>query len=193
MDNDVSAGSTASAASVSTLGQLALGITLLAFGLGHTQVIHGVTAADAVSIATYVGGVALFVAGLFALREGGLTGAAYAALGAFWFTWGVSSGAAVSANAAGLFMLLFALLALSLTVGSAGAGTFVRGTYGAMFVAFVLLAVAAFGDTQGLAKAGGWIAAVGGLLAWYGATAAVGHLPTALPGRAAGRGVTAHG
>ncbi|MEU9286951.1 hypothetical protein AB0D57_20120 [Streptomyces sp. NPDC048275] len=39
MDNDVSAGST-----TSTLGQLALGLTLLAFGLGRAEVIDGVTA-----------------------------------------------------------------------------------------------------------------------------------------------------
>ena len=38
MDNDVSAGSTAT---TSTLGHLALGLTLLAFGIGHTGVIDG--------------------------------------------------------------------------------------------------------------------------------------------------------
>ncbi|MYW65972.1 hypothetical protein GTY65_18195 [Streptomyces sp. SID8379] len=193
MDNDVSAGGTATIPSVSTLGQLALGLTLLAFGLGHTAVIDDVTAADAVSIATYVGGIALFVAGLLALRDDGFTGTAFAGLGAFWFTWGVGAGDTVSANAAGLFLLLFALLALSLTLGSAGAGVFVRGTYGALFVALLLLAVAAFGDADGLAKVGGWFAAAGGVLAWYGATASMAGLPTALPGRAAGRGVTATG
>ncbi|NEB78917.1 hypothetical protein G3I40_27395 [Streptomyces sp. SID14478] len=193
MDNDVSAGGAATTASVSTLGQLALGLTLLAFGLGHTQVIDDVTAADAVSVATYVGGIALFVAGLLALRADGFTGTAFAGLGAFWFTWGVSSGDAVPANAAGLFLLLFALLALSLTLGSAGASPFVRGTYGAMCVALVLLAVAAFSDTEALGKVGGWFAAVGGLLAWYGGTASLAKLPTALPGRAAGRRVTATG
>ncbi|MFD8571807.1 GPR1/FUN34/YaaH family transporter [Streptomyces sp. NPDC057694] len=196
MDNDVSAGNRAIASPVSTLGQLALGLTLLAFGLGHTTVIDGVTAADAVSLATYVGGIALFVAGLLALREDGFTGTAFAGLGAFWFTWGVGAGSAVSAtsaNAAGLFLLLFALLALSLTLGSAGAGVFVRGTYGALFVALLLLAVAAFGGPDGLAKVGGWFAVAGGLAAWYGATAVMAGLPTVLPGRAAGRGVTAAG
>ncbi|MFF2325566.1 MULTISPECIES: hypothetical protein [unclassified Streptomyces] len=47
MDNDVSAGSAGTAA----LGHLALGLTLLAFGIGHTGVVDGVTAADAVSLA----------------------------------------------------------------------------------------------------------------------------------------------
>lgn len=188
MDNDVAAGST------TTFGHLALGLTLLAFGLGHTAVIDGVTAGDAVSLATYVGGLAVFVAGLLAFRDGDtFTGTAFAALGAFWFTWGVGAGETVSANAAGLFLLLFALVALSLTLGASGGAQLTRGAYALLFVAMVLLALAQFGESEGLAKAGGWFAAASGLVAWYAATAALAHWPTALPRRAAGRGVTATG
>ncbi|MGW0705180.1 GPR1/FUN34/YaaH family transporter [Streptomyces sp. NPDC002643] len=187
MDNDVSAGST-----TSTFGQLALGLTLLAFGLGHTRVIDGLTDTDAASLATYVGGIALFAAGLLAFRDrDGLTGTAYAALGALWFTWGVTADGSASANAGGLFMLLFALVALSLALGTSV--TLARATYALLFVALLLLAIAAFGDSEGMAKAAGWFAAVGGLVAWYAATAALAHWPTVLPKRAAGRGVTATG
>ncbi|MDG4858102.1 GPR1/FUN34/YaaH family transporter [Streptomyces sp. T-3] len=189
MDKDVSAGST-----TSTLGSLALGLTLLAFGLGHTDVIDGVTAADAVSIATFVGGIALFVAGLFAFRDNdSFTGTAFAGLAAFWFTWGVTAEAGVSKNAAGLFLLLFALLALSLTLGAAGGGLLSQGAYGLLFVSLLLLAVGTFGESDGLAKVGGWFAVAAGAFAWYGATASLANWPTALPGRAAGRGVTAAG
>ena len=163
MDNDVSAGAT-----TTIVGRLALGITLLAFGLGHTDVIDGVTAADAVSIAQYVGGIALFVAGLMAFRDRDTAnGTAFAALGALWFTWAVSD--AGSANAAGLFLTLFALVAL------------------------VLMAIARFADNDGLTKVGGWFAVAAGAVAWYAATAAMAHWPTVLPRRAAGRGVTATG
>ncbi|MCF3133143.1 MULTISPECIES: GPR1/FUN34/YaaH family transporter [Streptomyces] len=187
MDNDVSAGST-----TTTVGRLALGITLLAFGLGNTDVIDGVTAADAVSLAHYVGGVALFVAGLLALRDrDSATGTAFSALGALWFTWAVSAGNQMSDNAAGLFLLLFALVALSLTV--AGGDRLVQGTYGLLFVSMLLLAVARFADSGSLTKVGGWCAVAAGAVAWYGATAALAHWPTALPRRAAGRGVTATG
>ncbi|WP_371660160.1 GPR1/FUN34/YaaH family transporter [Streptomyces sp. NBC_00280] len=189
MDNDVSAGST-----TTILGHLALGLTLLAFGLGHTEVIDGVTAASAVSLATYVGGLALFIAGLLAFRDRDtFTGTAFAALGAFWFTWGVGADTQVSANAAGLFLLLFALVALSLTLGASAAAPLTRGAYGLLFVAMLLLAISAFGESGGLAKVGGWFAAAGGLVAWYAATAALAHWPTVLPRRAAGRGVTATG
>nr|BBJ53385.1 hypothetical protein SAVMC3_60140 [Streptomyces avermitilis] len=119
MDNDVSAGST-----TTVVGRLTLGITLLAFGLGYADVIDGVTAADAVSVAHYVGGVALFVAGLLALRErDAASGTAFSALGALWFTWAVTAGSRMSDNAAGLFLLLFALVALSLTLGRRAASS----------------------------------------------------------------------
>jgi succinate-acetate transporter protein len=189
VDNDVSAGST-----TTTLGHLALGLTLLAFGLGHTEVIDGVTAADAVSLATYVGGIALFVAGLLAFRDrDAFTGTAFAGLGAFWFTWGVGADTQVSANAAGLFLLLFALVALSLTLGASAAAPLARGAYALLFVAMLLLAIAQFGDSEALTKVGGWFAVVGGLASWYVATAALAHWPTSVPRRAAGRGVTATG
>ncbi|CAM5669251.1 hypothetical protein SALBM311S_12155 [Streptomyces alboniger] len=187
MDNDVSAGST-----TTIVGRLALGITLLAFGLGNSGLIDGVTAADAVSLAHYVGGVALFVAGLFAFRDRDtVTGTAFSALGALWFTWAVSAGGQVSDNAAGLFLLLFALVVLSLTV--AVGDPLAKGTYGLFLVSLVLLAVAGFADNDGLAKVGGWFAVAAGAVAWYAATAALAQWPTALPRRAARRGVTVAG
>ncbi|WP_338676926.1 acetate uptake transporter [Streptomyces sp. SCSIO 30461] len=190
MDSEVSAGSATS----TTLGHLALGLTLLAFGLGNTGVIDNVAASDAAALATWVGGVALFLVGLLEFRAGnGGTGTAFAGLGAFWFTWGTGVGSGASAEAAGLFLLLFALLALSLTVGSSGSGMFGQGVYGLLCVSMLLLAVAAFADNSGLAKAGGWVGAVAGLAAWYGATAALAHWPTFSGSRTAGRGVTATG
>jgi succinate-acetate transporter protein len=186
VDNDVSAGS----GITTVVGRLALGITLLAFGLGYTEVIDGVSAADAVSIAQYVGGIALFVAGLMALRDhDAANGTAFVTLGALWFTWAVS--AEGSANAHGLFLLLFALVALSLTL--AGGDQLGQGAYGLFFVALVLMAVADFAGGGGLAKVGGWFAVGAGAVAWYAATAALAHWPGVLPRRAAGRGVTATG
>ncbi|MFD9318093.1 GPR1/FUN34/YaaH family transporter [Streptomyces sp. NPDC060053] len=188
MDNDVSAGSS----TTTIAGRLALGVTLLAFGLGYTDLIDGVTAADAVSIAHYIGGVALFVAGLFALRDrDAATGTAYTVLGAFWFTWAVSAGAQVSDNAAGLFLLLFALVALSLTL--AGGDQLGQGVYGLFCAGLVLMAVARFADSDGLTKVGGWFAVAAGAVAWYAATAALAHWPTAFSRRAARPGVTATG
>ncbi|MFI8945134.1 GPR1/FUN34/YaaH family transporter [Streptomyces sp. NPDC053750] len=184
MDNDVSAGST-----TTIVGRLALGITLLAFGLGHTGVIDGVTAADAVTIAQYVGGVALFVAGLLALRDRDTaTGTAFAVLGALWFTWAVSADNQVSANAAGLFLLLFALVTLSLTF--AAGDMLGQGAYGLFSVSLLLLALGSFADSGALGKAGGWFAVVAGAVAWYAATAVLAQWPTAFRRGAAGRGVT---
>ncbi|MEU6760301.1 acetate uptake transporter [Streptomyces sp. NPDC046685] len=177
MDNGVSAGSTAS---TSTLGHIALGLTLLAFGIGHTGVIDGVTAASSVPLAMYVGGAALFLLGLLEYRGGnGFNGTAFAGLGVFWFTWAKGAGGSVSDEAAGTFLVLFAMLALSLTVAAAS-GVFGQGVYALLTLSLVLLAVGAFADSGGLVKVAGWVAAVSGLLAWYGATAALAHWPMAL-------------
>ncbi|MET9324031.1 GPR1/FUN34/YaaH family transporter [Streptomyces sp. NPDC003038] len=177
MDNGVSAGSTAS---TSTLGNIALGLTLLAFGIGHTGIIGGVSAADSVALATYVGGIALFVLGMLEFRGGnGFNGTAFAGLGAFWFTWASGADGKVSADAAGTFLVLFALLALTLTLG-APSGLFGQGVHALFTLSLLLLAIGAFADSGGLAKAAGWVAAVSGLLAWYGATAALAHWPMAL-------------
>ncbi|MEU6209946.1 acetate uptake transporter [Streptomyces sp. NPDC090085] len=189
MDNGVSAGSTAS---TSTLGHIALGLTLLAFGIGHTGVIDGVTAAGSVSLATYVGGLALFVLGLLEFRGGnGFNGTAFAGLGAFWFTWAAGADGKVSADAAGSFLVLFALLGVTLTVGAAS-GLFGQGVYGLFTLSLLLLAIGAFAGNSMLAKVAGWVAAVAGLLAWYGATAALAHWPMAF-GKSAGRGAVATG
>ncbi|MGW2256838.1 acetate uptake transporter [Streptomyces sp. NPDC001780] len=190
MDRAVSGGSTTS---TWVLGHLALGLTLLAFGIGHTGAIHGVTAVAAVSLALYVGGIGLFVAGLFQFRAGdAFAGTAFAGLGAFWFTWGTGVGHQMSAQAAGLFLVLWALLVVSLTAGSAAAGPLVQCVYGLFAVALLLLAVGQFAGSAGAVRAGGWFAAMAGLCSWYGATAALADWPLPLSRRrAAARGVTA--
>ncbi|GAA4918741.1 GPR1/FUN34/YaaH family transporter [Streptomyces coeruleoprunus] len=188
MDNDVSAGS-----STSTLGHLALGLTLLAFGIGTTGVIDHVGAADASALATWVGGVVLFVAGLLAFRDGDARGGtAFAGLGAFWFTWGTGAGPETSAEAGGLFLLLWALLALSLTASASGTGLLGQGVYGLLSLSLLLQGIGSFADAASLGKAGGWVAAVAGLAAWYGATASLAGWPS-LTGRAARRSAAAAG
>ncbi|MFD9303125.1 GPR1/FUN34/YaaH family transporter [Streptomyces sp. NPDC060048] len=183
MDNGVSAGSTAS---TSTLGHIALGLTLLAFGIGHTGIIDGVSVANSVSLATFLGGLALFVLGILEYRGGnGFNGTAFAGIGALWFTWANGADGKVSAHAAGMFLVLFAMLALTLTA-AASRGLFGQGVYGLFTLSLVLLAIGTFAEADGPAKAAGWVAALSGLLAWYGATAALASWPMALGRRSRG-------
>ncbi|GHH78334.1 hypothetical protein GCM10018781_53810 [Kitasatospora indigofera] len=161
-----------SGADAGSLGYLALGLTLLAYGLLSTSIFSGTGAKDAATLAHLVGGLTLFVAGLWQLRSGeGFTGTAFTSLGAFWATWSAAGGA--GKNAAGLFLLLWALLALTLTAASWNSGLFSRAVYGLLTVSLVVSAIAAFGSSGGLAKVGGWLAALSGLVAWYWATAAL--------------------
>ncbi|AXI79706.1 acetate uptake transporter [Peterkaempfera bronchialis] len=160
------------AADTGPLGYLALGLTLLAFGLLRTGVFSGAGTKDAASIALFVGGLTLFLAGMWQFRSGdGFTGTAFAGLGAFWVTWSAAVDSTTSKNAAGLFLLLWALLALTLTAAGWQSGRLGQGVYGLLTVALVLLAISTWASSDGLGKVGGWVAAVSGLLAWYGATA----------------------
>ncbi|MEU9079885.1 acetate uptake transporter [Kitasatospora sp. NPDC004745] len=159
-------------ADAGNLGYLALGLTLLAYGLLSTGILSGTGVGDAAQLAHLVGGITLFVAGLWQLRGGeAFTGTAFTSLGAFWATWSAAGGA--GKNAAGLFLLLWALLALTLTAASWGAGLVSRVVYGLFTLSLVLSAVATFGGYGGLAKFAGWVAAVSGLAAWYWATSAL--------------------
>jgi succinate-acetate transporter protein len=159
-------------ADAGNLGYLALGLTLLAYGLLSTGLLHGAGVGDAAHLAHLVGGVTLFIAGLWQLRGGeGFTGTAFTSLGAFWATWSAAGGA--GKNAAGLFLLLWALLALTLTAAGWGGGLISRAVYGLLTLSLLLSAIATFGSSGGLAKLAGWVAAASGLAAWYWATSAL--------------------
>ncbi|MFJ1756210.1 acetate uptake transporter [Kitasatospora sp. NPDC088134] len=171
MSNEAS-GANARSADAGPLGYLALGLTLLAYGLLGSGALSGTSAGGAATLAHLLGGVTLFVAGLWQFRGGDrFGGTAFTALGAFWAVWAGAGPA--GKNTAGLFLLLWALLALTLTAASWGAGWLTRAVYGLLTVSLVLGAVGAFGDASGWGKVGGWVAAVAGLAAWYSATAAL--------------------
>ncbi|BAJ31116.1 MULTISPECIES: GPR1/FUN34/YaaH family transporter [Kitasatospora] len=168
MSNEAS-GANARSADAGPLGYLALGLTLLAYGLLGTGVLSGTSVGGAASLAHLVGGVTLFVAGLWQFRGGDrFSGTAFTALGAFWATW--AAGGAAGKNTAGLFLLLWALLALTLTAASWGAGLLTRAVYGLLTLSLVLSAVGVLGEASGWGKVGGWVAAAAGLAAWYSAT-----------------------
>ncbi|MFE9427190.1 acetate uptake transporter [Kitasatospora sp. NPDC006697] len=177
MSSDASGASARSASlEAGPLGYLALGLTLLAFGLLQTGVLHGTAVGDAGGLAHLVGGIALFIAGLWQFRSGdGFTGTAFTSLGAFWAAWAAGVGSAAGGkNAAGLFLLVWALLAITLTAASWQAGGLIgRGVYGLLALALLVDAVGTLSSSTGLVKTAGWVAAVAGLLSWYWATAAL--------------------
>ncbi|MFD8596467.1 GPR1/FUN34/YaaH family transporter [Kitasatospora sp. NPDC059646] len=171
MSNDAS-GANARSADAGPLGHLALGLTLLAYGLLGTGVLSGTSSGGAAALAHLVGGVTLFVAGLWQFRGGDrLNGTAFTALGAFWATWAAAGSA--GKNTAGLFLLLWALLALTLTAASWGAGLLARLVYGLLTLSLLLGAVGVLGSSSGTGKVGAWLAAASGLAAWYWATSAL--------------------
>jgi succinate-acetate transporter protein len=159
-------------AAAAPLGYLALGITLLAFGLLGTGIVNGAGVRDAGTLAVFVGGVTLFLSGLLEFRGSSTaTGTAFVALGAFWLTW--AEAAPAGKDAVTLFLLLWALIALSLTAAHWDSGRMIRDIYGLFAVALLLLAFADVAGNETLGRVAGWVAAAAGLLAWYSATSAL--------------------
>lgn len=185
MSNDVSGAQDARPprADASALGYLSLGLTLVAFGLFSTHVIHNTAMSDASRMALLIGGVVQFIAGMWEFHRGSaFTGTAFAVLGGFFATWSAGSGAAISANTIGTFMILWAAVALSLTLAGWQLGAVAQSVFGLFTISLVLFGIAAFADNTNLAKAAGWVGAAAGALAWYGGTA---HLTNATWGRQA--------
>lgn len=159
-------------AAAGPLGYLTLGITLLAYGLLASGVIHGTAAVDARPFALLLGGVALFITGLLEFRAGSaVSGTAFAVLGAFWVIWG--QGGAWPANASGLFLALFALVVLTLTLAHGTSDLLVRAAYALFTVSLALSAVAVLAGSSDLGKVGAWFAVAAGAVSWYRATAAL--------------------
>ncbi|MER5638632.1 acetate uptake transporter [Kitasatospora sp. NPDC002227] len=172
MSNDAAGAQNARSADAGNLGYLALGLTLLAYGLLGTGLLSGAGVKDAASLAHLLGGLTLFIAGLWQLRGGeGFTGTAFTSLGAFWAVW--SAAGSSSKNAAGLFLLLWALLALTLALASWNSGLLSRLVYGLLTLALLLNAIATLAGNGGLGKVASWVAAVSGLCAWYWAASAL--------------------
>ncbi|MDH6113048.1 succinate-acetate transporter protein [Kitasatospora sp. MAP12-15] len=176
MSNEATGADARSAAlDAGPLGYLALGLTLLSYGVLQTGVLSGTSTAHAAGLAHFVGGIALFIAGLWQFRSGDtFGGTAFAGLGAFWLTWAAGVGAGGGGkHAAGLFLLVWTLLALTLAAASWHSGLFSRGVYGLLTISLLLAAIGTFAGSDGLVKAAGWVAAVSGLISWYWATAAL--------------------
>ncbi|MDH6138003.1 succinate-acetate transporter protein [Kitasatospora sp. MAA4] len=173
MSNDASGADARSAAlDAGPLGYLALGLTLLSYGLLQTGILSNTSVGSAAGLAHVVGGVALFIAGLWQFRSGdSFGGTAFAGLGAFWVTWAAGMGSGGSKNAAGLFLLVWTLLALTLAAASWHSGLFSRGVYGLLTLSLLVAAIGTFDSSGGLVKAAGWLAAVAGAISWYWATA----------------------
>ncbi|WP_035797700.1 acetate uptake transporter [Kitasatospora mediocidica] len=173
MSNDAS-GADARTASLDAgpLGYLALGLTLLSYGLLQTGILSNTNVGHAAGLAHFVGGVTLFIAGLWQFRSGdSFGGTAFAGLGAFWVTWAAGMGSAAGKNATGLFLLVWTLLALTLAAASWHSGLFSRGVYGLLTLSLLVAAIGTFASSGGLVKAAGWLAAVAGAISWYWATA----------------------
>lgn len=168
------------------LGLLGFGFTTLMLSLvnaGVFKVADG--AALVLALALFYGGGAQLLAGLWEFRRGNTLGAtAFCTYGAFWLAiwfWFHNEAAAASSNAVAWFFLGWAILTAIFTIASLKTNHALIAVFFFLTITFLFLA---FGQWQaggvynvvndpGLAKIGGWLGVVTGLLAWYTAAAVV--------------------
>jgi succinate-acetate transporter protein len=164
--------------SVFTFG-FAVGI----LGLVETGILSSAAIGVFIAVALGTGGIGLFVGGMWDYRGGNLFGATFgAAYGLFLLTTGLilrffapafvgSAGANAFGDAFGAWLILWAVFTVGMSIGAYRINM-------PAFLAFVLLAavylilgIADLGGTagwvSGLTKAGGWVALVDMVAAWY--------------------------
>jgi succinate-acetate transporter protein len=137
-------------------------------------------------LALFYGGIAQLLAGMWEFRKGNTFGAlAFASYGAFWLSYywfvhviaaGLQPAGEVH-KAVGLFLLVWTIFTLYMTVAAMRTNGAVLAVFVALTLAFLFLTIGAFASTDpaksGWTHLGGWIGLITAVLAWYASFAGV--------------------
>jgi uncharacterized protein len=136
-------------------------------------------------LALFYGGLAQLLAGMWEFAKGNTFGAvAFSSYGAFWLSfWYLVAHTDLSKakpddanNAIGLYLLIWALITLYLTVAALKTNTVILVVFVLLTLTFLALGLGAMGNKApgvGLSKIGGYLGLLTALAAWYGSFATV--------------------
>ncbi|MFJ8160494.1 acetate uptake transporter [Streptomyces sp. NPDC096136] len=142
---------------------------------------HGVEAV-VLPLALFYGGITQLLAGMWEFRRGNTFAAtAFASFGAFWLAYWAFARTVVPYlvrfpqlhQATGLFLLVWTVFTLYMTVAAARTTGAVLGVFATLSLTFLLLTVGAFAQSDGWTRAGGWAGLVTAVVAWYASFATV--------------------
>lgn len=142
------------------------------------------------SLALFYGGLAQFVAGMWEYAVNNTFGAtAFGSYGAFWMSFAlyetvyspiiaakIAAGTApnyTSREAEGLFLFVWLVFTLYMTVASLGISKCVAGIFLTLSPTLFFLVVGKLAPSPGCTRCGGWIGIVCACIAWYGSAAVV--------------------
>jgi succinate-acetate transporter protein len=163
------------------LGLAAFAGTTFVLSSFNADLISATLSAVVIPLALFYGGLAQLLAGMWEFRKGNTFGAtAFTSYGAFWLSYAIFAKfiapglpASTAHQAAGLYLLIWAVFTVYMVVAALKVNGAVLGVFVALAVTFVVLAIGQFADSTGVGKVGGWLGLITAVLAWYASFAVV--------------------
>jgi succinate-acetate transporter protein len=163
------------------LGLAGFAATTFVLSSFNAHLIDASLEAVVLPLALFYGGLIQLLAGMWEFRKGNTFGAtAFASYGGFWLSYAAyakfvagSLPAGTAHQATGLFLLIWAIFTVYMTVAAMGTNGALLAVFVALSATFVVLTIAEFAESAGTTRLGGWLGLVTAVLAWYASFAVV--------------------
>ncbi|WP_042404111.1 acetate uptake transporter [Streptacidiphilus carbonis] len=158
------------------LGLAGFAMTTVVLSVFNAGLLDKSVEAVVLPLALVYGGLAQLLAGMWEFRRGNTFGAtAFSSFGAFWLAYyflvkevvPVTATSSELHNATGLFLLVWGIFTLYMTVAALRVNHAVLAVFVFLTITFVVLAIGDFAKNTDITKAGGWLGLVTGVIAWY--------------------------
>ncbi len=157
------------------LGLAGFAATTFVLSFVNAKLVNASVADAVLPLALFYGGLGQFIAGMWEFRKGNTFGAtAFPTYGAFWlafafYAWFFQGKIPTSdqGTATGLFLLVFAIVTVYLTVAALRVSGAVLGVFVLLSLTFIFLAIGALAGADGVSQVGGYIGIVTALAAFY--------------------------
>lgn len=157
------------------LGLAGFAATTLVLSFVNAGIVDKSVAFAVLPLALFYGGLGQFMAGMWEFRKGNTFGStAFSTYGAFWlafafYEWFFAAKVAPSAagTATGLFLLVFAVVTVYLTVAALRTTGAVLAVFVLLSLTFIFLTIGELAGASAMGKLGGWIGIVTAVVAFY--------------------------
>lgn len=157
------------------LGLAGFAATTLVLSFVNAKLVDASVANAVLPLALFYGGLGQFMAGMWEFRKGNTFGStAFPTYGAFWmafafYAWFFEGKIPTNeqGTATGMFLLVFAIVTVYLTVAALRVSGAVLGVFVLLSLTFIFLAIGALAGAAGVGQVGGYIGIVTALAAFY--------------------------
>ncbi len=171
---------TAQIADPGPLGLAAFAMTTFVLSVFNAGLMGKNLEAVVLPLALFYGGMGQLLAGMWEFRKANTFGAlAFSSYGAFWLSFAgyvkfIEPALGAQADkATALYLLAWGIFTAYMTVAAFRVNVSVLLVFIALTLTFLVLALAEYSGSSGIAHTGGWIGLITAVLAWYGSFAGV--------------------